>query len=160
MNKLLGRGKNGSPHINVGDGLNVATEFSKYLANAIPVTGVLPPPTFQELDCSFQFQMIPEEDVLVLLSRLQGTKASGVDDIRANVLKLTAPAIAKVLFNLSLQTSQIPVEWKAARITPIPKAKAGGSGSNFTEFRPISVLSISYICMDFRVCPCSGFRTT
>ena len=97
MNKLLGRGRNGSPHINVGDGLNVASEFSKYLANAIPVTDVLPPPTFQELGCSFQFKKFAEEDVLSLLSRLQGTKTSGVDDIRTNVLKLTTPATAKSL---------------------------------------------------------------
>ena len=134
MNKLLRRGRNGSPHINVGDGLNVASEFSKYLANAIPANGVMSPPTFQELECSFQFKMIAEEDVLAILSRLQGTKASGVDDIRANVLKLTAPAIAKSLcdlFNLILQNSQIPVEW----ITPIPKAKAGGGESNLTEWR-------------------------
>ena len=89
--------------------------------------------------------MIAEEDVLAILSRLQGTKASGVDDIRTNILELTAPAIAKSLcdlFNLSLQTSKIPVDWKATRIIPIPKAKAGGGGSNLTDFCAISMLPI------------------
>ena len=143
MNKLFGSGKSGSSHINVGDGLNVASKFSKYLANAIPVTDVLPPPTFQELGCSFQFKKQKRMFCPCCLdSRAQKPQEWMTYALTSS--NLEPQPLLKVcdLFNLSLQTSQIPVEWKAARITPIPKAKAGDGGSNLTDFRPISVLPI------------------
>ena len=43
------------------------------------------------------------------------------------------------LFNLSLQTSTVPSQWKCAQITPIPKTK---NPSTPSDYRPISVTSI------------------
>ena len=82
--------------------------------------------------------------MVAALSRLQVSKASGVDGIRASILRITAPAIARSLwhlFNLSLHSGVVPREWKAAKIIPVPKSKARGSVS-FGDFRPISVLPI------------------
>lgn len=44
------------------------------------------------LSCEFKFKKVEEEDVLKLLSSLDTRKSAGVDNISANVLKLTAPA--------------------------------------------------------------------
>ena len=82
--------------------------------------------------------------MVAALSRLQVSKASGVDNIRASILRVTTPAIARSLchlLNLNLHSGVVPSEWKAAKIIPVPKSKARGSVS-FGDFRPISVLPI------------------
>ena len=43
------------------------------------------------------------------------------------------------LFNLSLETASIPLEWKSANVTPIQK---NGEDSVLNNYRPISVLPI------------------
>ena len=113
--------------------------FSDHFSSASPTTADLPPPSFPELDCSFQFRPIEEVDVVAVLSRLQVSEASGVDGIRASILRVTASTIARNLwhmFNLSLYSGVVPREWKAAKIIPVPKFKAKGSVS-FGDFRPI-----------------------
>ena len=144
LNKLLGRSRHGSPSICIEGCSDLAKGFSDNFSSASPTTADLPPPNFPELDCSFQFRPIEEVYVVAALSRLQVSKASGVDGIRASILRVTAPAIARSLchlFNLSLHSGVVPREWKAAKIIPVPKFKARGSVS-FSDFRPISVLPI------------------
>ena len=118
--------------------------FSDHFSSVSPTTTDLPPPNFPELECSFQFRPIEEVDVVAALSKLQVSKASGVDGIRASILRVTAPAIARNLchlVNLSLHSGVVPREWKGAKIIPVPKSKARGSVI-FGDFRPISVLPI------------------
>ena len=58
------------------------------------------------------------------------------------MLKNTASSIAPIvtkLFNLSIQSGQIPTEWKQLLVVPIPKASNKSSPSNY---RPISLLSV------------------
>ena len=144
LNKLLGRSRHGSPSICIKGCPDLAKGFSDHFSSASPTTADLPPPNFPELDCSFQFRPIEEVDVFAALSRLQVSEASGVDGIRASILRVTAPAIARSLchlFNLSLHSGVVPREWKAAKIIPVPKSKAKG-GVSFGDFRPISVLPI------------------
>lgn len=65
--------------------------------------------------------------MVAALSRLQVSKASGVDGIRASILRVTALAIARSLchlFNPSLHSGVVPSEWKAAKIIPVPKSKS------------------------------------
>ena len=72
----------------------------------------------------FNFTPVNESTVIDLLRNLDVRKATGCDKIQATALKLTAAAIARplcCLFNLNLQTTQIPLEWKSANITPLLK---------------------------------------
>jgi hypothetical protein len=76
------------------------------------------------------------------LATLDETKAMGVDNIPAIVLKNCAKEFAKpleLLFNKSLQEKSLPKVWKSAVITPIFKK---GDKSNPSNYRPISVVPI------------------
>ena len=55
------------------------------------------------------------------LTKLEQTKATGLDGLTARLLKDTAPVIAKpitYLVNVTISTGVIPSEWKEARVTP------------------------------------------
>jgi len=59
------------------------------------------------------------------LCKLKLSKATGLDEIPARVLKDAAPEIAKpiaYLINLTIFTGIIPQEWKEAKVTPIFKS--------------------------------------
>jgi len=65
------------------------------------------------------------EEVEHLLQNLDESKASGPDGISATMLKRTATSIASsvtALFNLSIQSGQVPNEWKESLVVPIPKS--------------------------------------
>ena len=90
----------------------------------------------------FNFTPVNESTVIDLLRNLDVRKATGCDKIQARALKLTAAAIARPLhcrFNLSLKTTQIPLEWKSANITPLLKH---GDETQMENYRPISVLPV------------------
>ena len=71
------------------------------------------------------------------------TKATGPDNIPAQMLKETARAITPSLtklFNISMQQCSFPTSWKSANIVPIPKASS--LRSTPIGYRPISLLPI------------------
>ena len=90
----------------------------------------------------FRFHRIEEEDVLNLLQRVDINKASGVDQIGARVLRMAAEGISHSLtslFNSSLDTGQVPVEWKSANIFLVPKS---GTSECIDNFFSISLLPV------------------
>ena len=110
---------------------------------------------------SFEFAEIEPSRVLKLLSKLDVTKATGLDQISNKVLKrgdgelyvtparaaaketikLAAPVIYKQLtelFNLSLKSGEYPDDWKLAKVSPVFKA---GEHNDPNNYRPISILS-------------------
>ena len=91
----------------------------------------------------FRFHRIEEEKVLNLLKWVDISKASGVDQIGARVLQMAAEGISHSLtslFNTSLDTGQVPVEWKLANIIPVPKSC---TSERIDNFRPISLLPVA-----------------
>ena len=96
----------------------------------------------REPDEKFIFQPVNVEIVYRLITKLTISKATGVDDISAKVLKAAGPAIAEPLtriFNMSIASGKFPMEWKAARLTPIFKK---GQRSMLDNYRPISILPV------------------
>ena len=84
-----------------------------------------------------------EEEVLHFLMQLDTTRATGPDNIPAQMLKETARAIIPSLtklFNISMQQCSFPTSWKSANIVPIPKASS--LQSTPIGYRPISLLPI------------------
>lgn len=43
------------------------------------------------------------------------------------------------LFNTSLDTGRVPIEWKSANVIPVPKS---GSSEQVDNFRPVSLLPV------------------
>ena len=69
-------------------------------------------------------------------------KATGLDGLRARLLRDAAPVIARpitYLVNLTISTGVIPSEWKDARVAPIFNS---GERNDESNYRPIFVLPL------------------
>ena len=96
----------------------------------------------QESKSKFEFEEVKEEDVLELLKGLDPNKACGADGIGAKLLRKVAPDICsslRSLLNSSFKSRQVPGEWKAANVTPVPK---GRDKEDVANYRPVSVLPV------------------
>ena len=90
-----------------------------------------------DIDCTV-------EEVIHLLSNLQVGKASRPDGVSSHMLRSTASSIAPSitrLFNFSLQSGQLPTQWKTSEslVVPIPKSSNPSDPGNY---RPISLTCI------------------
>ena len=88
------------------------------------------------------FEPVTVNHVFHLLSKLQSTKATGIDKISSKIIKIAAPIISNSLthiFNQSITLCSFPNEWKIAKVTPIFKS---GKKNLPENYRPISVLPI------------------
>ena len=78
-----------------------------------------------------------------LLQGLSPNKASGPDEISPKILKELHREIAPILtliFNLSLETGVVPIDWRTADVVPVYKK---GSMSKASNYRPISLKCIA-----------------
>ena len=76
-----------------------------------------------------------------LLKSINTRKAAGSDGIMPRIIRDCAEALAPPLthlFALSVETKELPKQWKLANVIPIPKPKA----STIKDLRPISLLPI------------------
>lgn len=76
------------------------------------------------------------------LKELNPRKPTGSDKLEPLFLKLAAEIIAGPLchiFNLTLSSNEIPLDWKSAPVIPLLKP---GDPSNLNNYRPISKLSV------------------
>ena len=109
------------------DQKSIVEEFSEYfytLVGALDEGVDKVVKEFPVCDHEFSFTRVEEEEVLKLLRGLDVNKAVGVDAISAKLLRIAAPGISASLaslFNHSLESGQIPQEWKSANVTPVPK---------------------------------------
>jgi hypothetical protein len=78
------------------------------------------------------------------IRKLRQEAASGPDGIGPVILKELeddlAPVLAKI-FNKSLETGEVPADWKEANVTPIFKK---GSRAAPVNYRPVSLTSVSF----------------
>ena len=82
------------------------------------------------------------DGVLKLLMDLKTNKATGPDAISARFLKDNAEEIAPILtsiFQQSLDTGEVPSDWRTANISPIYKKGERNIASNY---RPVSITSV------------------
>ena len=96
----------------------------------------------EKLICYFTFSdFLDEYTVFKMLESLKAT-SSGPDPFPSWFLRLAAPFLAKALahvYNLSVKSGAVPIQWKCSVITPVPEIKNPACAA---EFRPISVTSI------------------
>ena len=88
----------------------------------------------------FKFTHVSVAELTRYLRKLKRNKAAGPDNLPPGFLKDIVESIAKPfthIINLSLQTGDIPRDFKTAKVTPIFKS---GSNRETDNYRPISVL--------------------
>jgi hypothetical protein len=86
-------------------------------------------------------ELITEWRVFNMLEALRPT-ATGLDELPAWFLKIGAPFFAAPIadmFNLSMTSSVVPKQWKAASISPVPKISKPLTPA---DYRPISITPI------------------
>ena len=86
---------------------------------------------------------VSEKGVLKLLQNLRQNKATGPDSIPTYILKIGAKELSPILtkiFQWSLDTGQVPSDWKEAMVVPIFKK---GDKHQPANDRPISLTSIT-----------------
>ena len=113
----------------------------KIVAN---VTSTIPASEYMDVFCdrvipTLEFAPVDVESVSALVSALHIQKASGADGLSAQFIR-ASPCMARlvtVLINKCIESSLVPLQWKQAIITPVPKCK---QCTSLTHFQPISVL--------------------
>ena len=88
------------------------------------------------------FIKLRELDVYRVIKDINISKSSGLENVSSFIVKEAFLAILPEIthmFNLSLDTSLFPTEWKKALIVPIPKT---GDLTLVKNFRPISLLPL------------------
>lgn len=127
----------------VYDSLDVADALNRYFCSVFTDDdGNIPQfPSFIEVP-PISDVCVNEEGVFSLLLHLNVKKSPGVDGIPNAFLVRYAEWCAKylcLLFNKSLECSELPEDWVYAKITPIPKGNE--NRSHLSSYRPISILS-------------------
>ena len=100
------------------------------------VKKTLPPGNF------FRIPPMSELHVTKFLKDLDISKATGLDDISARMIKLAGPSISKVLAmlcNKSIKSATFPESWKIAKVIPLYKKNSKDDPNNY---RPISILPV------------------
>ena len=128
-----------------------ADDFNDYFLS-IPyktvanVVSVVPPTEYMDklfgVDVpTLKFIPVDVESVSLIVSSLHVQKASGADGLPTRFIKASPFMIRliTVLINRCIESSSVPVQWKQAIVTPVPKRR---QCTGLTHFRPISVLPI------------------
>ena len=133
----------------VFDSKEKADLFNDYFVNQSRINDSncqLPLLTYFQSDKTLSIIHTTEREVLMLLEKVDISKACGPDGIGNKILKLSSNGIKKSftnLLNLSFQKGEYPTEWKRANVSPIYKKDNHQYKENY---RPISLLpSISKI---------------
>ena len=82
------------------------------------------------------------DEILKLCKEINVNKSSCVENLSSEILRdafLAIPEKMVPLFNLSFVSSEIPSDWKIAKVTPLPKA---GNSNNVSNLRPVSLLPL------------------
>jgi hypothetical protein len=109
--------------------------FTPTSSQPIPDKGPSPHPHMPDIH-------INKNGITKLLSDINPHKASGPDNIHATVLKECSKFISPILtfiFNKSLCSGKIPLDWKHANVCPVFKK---GDKHNAINYRPISLTCI------------------
>jgi hypothetical protein len=122
--------------------IDIGTQLAASIPNVVNVPLDYLNSFLQQQTKTFNFKSVNANDVYRQIMNIPNGKATGLDNLQARLLKISAPAISSSLafiFNLSLSSGEFPRDWKQARITPIhkkgPKAEPG-------NYRPVSVLPV------------------
>ena len=121
----------------------IATTLNNFFSSVFTQSGSNPlPEATISTGYTIPDLIITEKEVLKQLNSLKTNKSPGPDYFYPTILKQVKHEIIKpltIIFNKSLQTGEVPQDWKIANVTPIFKK---GRRDNPGNYRPISLTSI------------------
>ena len=145
------RGVNGSTAKTSKDKAELLNDFFSGVFTQENMTSV-PEPDFGFKGDALTDIVITETGVKEKLENLNANKSPGPDSLHPRILKeLAAPLSAplKALFQKSIETGDVPAEWREGEVVPIFKK---GDGSHPGNYRPVSLTSILCKVMEMFVC--------
>ena len=89
---------------------------------------------------NFNIPLITESETRKMLTNLDVSKATGLDQIGPKLLKLSADVISSSIthiINCSISQGVFPDQWKSAKVNPLFKK---GLANDVNNYRPISIL--------------------
>lgn len=140
--RFLNVKKNNQNKLSPKEALDKANMFNKFFQSVFTMDDGNQPEIMQPLpDTSLQIAEITvtESGILSLLLNLNPKKACGPDNIPNAFLLRYAEWVAKYLlliYKRSLDLGVVPIDWKLAKVTPVPKS---GNMSDPSNYRPISL---------------------
>lgn len=141
--RYLRTSNNTQSHTDSGERTEKANEYNIFFQSVFTTDNGATPPVLSLDSPSIDHLEVTDTGILNLLLNLDPKKSSGPDDIPNEFLKRYAEWCSKFLgliFRKSLTSSQLPDDWKIAKIIPIHKS---GEQSLVSNYRPISLTSIS-----------------
>ncbi len=129
------------------DDRRLATIFNEYFVSVFTVEdiSIIPEPSirFEGVEENFLKTIYcTREDVEMGLNRLKRFKSPGPDKMVPFVLKRVKNSIIENLvkiFNYSIESRNVPTDWKSANVVPVYKK---GDKTNAGNYRPISLTSV------------------
>ena len=121
----------------------LAQTFAEAFASVFTPDDSLLPTTNQTSPTMTDSITFTAPGILTQLLHLDPRKAQGPDKLSPSLLKFLAPHISSsmaLIFQHSLDTGEVPTDWRTANVVPIHKK---GSRSNPLNYRPISLTSIT-----------------
>ena len=118
------------------------SNVAQVLAQDIPVVDISPESYLEPTESSFSMRTPSVNTVFSILSKIDETKATGLDRIPSKLLKMAADIVAPSLtsiFSKSILTGIYPNDWKEAKVTPLFKKCLKSDPNNY---RPISVIPV------------------
>ena len=88
------------------------------------------------------FSKVNETEVYNVVKNINISKSSGLENVSSYIIKEAFGILLSEvtrMFNLSIESSRFPDDWKKALVVPIPKT---GNLNNVKNFRPISLLPL------------------
>ena len=148
--------RSGIPNLQKTDGSKAKSDKEKAEALndffksvfTIEAPGPTPEPPRYNFKATLKTIEVKVEDVEKLLSNLIHGKSAGPDGIPPQILSIAAKELAiplRNLFQLSLNTGKLPLEWKKANVSPIHKK---GPRTTPNNYRPVSLTSVTCKVME------------
>ena len=134
----------------LNDPSDIANGFNDFFAGIGPQLAAEVQPAsrsyqsyMKDCETTFKFSSISEASILNVIKKLKPKTSAGLDCVSNKLLKRIAPLIINplhYLINLSLETGFVPQQIKVSKIIPLFKTGSGDK-NNFSNYRPISILS-------------------
>lgn len=144
------KNKNGDIISDNKEKVNVINEFftniGPEMAQKIKKSNELPANFLNDISVAHTLFLEPvtDNEIINIISNLKNNCSPGPDGIKTELIKNIHKHISKPLvhiINLVYKNGNLPIQWKDSIITPIFKS---GDVEQLTNYRPISVINISY----------------